>query len=80
MRFKILQMNHVPKLRSEREMEEIIHRWKVVGRKREIQLLKDDLLLQEPFATLSYTNPEQRKNLLKVGWKLLVATLRNLIP
>ena len=51
------------KLRSEQEMEEILHKWRVVAHKRR---LEDEISHPiTPFALPQYQTPERRKDFLK---------------
>lgn len=70
--------NKIPqfKLRSGRETEELLHRYKVIARKRQIMLLKLDAEYPiEPWNISSYMFPKRRANLWKL-FKLLLIQLR----
>ena len=69
-----------PKIRSEFETEMIINKWRAVARKRQIQLLKDELHLHEPLNTLTYTLPEHRKPFLKALGRYLLELPRQFLP
>lgn len=73
-----LKLNIAPfKTKSEREMQEIIHKNQVIARKRQIQLMKDDLEIPlQPLQMSQYTTPERRSDIIKVG----INYLRLLLP
>lgn len=68
-------------MRTEREMEEILHRHRVIARKRQIQLTIDDNLIpSQPFNLGNWTHEEKRKDILKAFGKLFISSLRMLLP
>lgn len=65
------------KMRSEREMEEILHKYRVVARKRQIQLLKDDNEIPyRPYSLPAYVNTKQREKI----FDILILKLKILLP
>jgi hypothetical protein len=68
------------KSRSEFQTEMAINKWRAVARKHQIRQLKDELLLQNPFLTIAYTNPEQRSKIVKSMWSLLSSFIKNFKP
>ena len=63
------------RLKSEKEMSEIIHRTKVIARKHQIQDIKNDLKNCQPWNMETYCQSDRRKELLKLGKEYLLARL-----
>ena len=67
-KIKSLKLN-IPEFRqrSERETEEMLHKYRVIARKKQIEMIKDELEI--PFMPLSipqYTHPKRQIQVLKV--------------
>lgn len=74
---KSLSLPKLPfKTKSEKEMSELINRTNAVARKRQIEMVKLDLLNCSPYSISSYTNTEVRKSLFKKLGHLLVTLCR----
>ena len=60
---------HTPafKLRTERETEELLHKYRVIARKRQIALVKLDAEIPfQPWNILTYTEPKRRREFFKI--------------
>lgn len=68
MRIKTLKLNKLPfKLRSEFETETLLHRYKVLARKRQIEMYKLDNNIEiQAGNIMQYTSSERRRDLFKV--------------
>lgn len=65
------------KTRSEDEMQQILHRYRVVARRRQIELVKlDNNIPFEPFNVMQYTTPTRRKQV----WSVIGGYVRLLLP
>lgn len=65
------------KTRDAFEMEKILHTYRVVARKRQIQLMKLDFKIPfAPFDIMQYTMPTRRKQV----WSVIGAYVRLLLP
>ena len=63
------------KLRSEKETEELLHRYKVIARKHQIQDIKNDISNCSPWNMETYCQADRRKELLKIGKEYLLAKI-----
>lgn len=67
--------------RTEKETEEMLHKYRVLARKKQIQLVKlDSEYPFQPWSMSTYTNPERRIHLLKVIWEYLKYGVKQLMP
>lgn len=55
------------KLRSEKETEELLHRYKVIARKHQIQDIKNDLKNCQHWNMETYCQADRRKELFRLG-------------
>ncbi len=56
------------KARSEKETEELLHKYRVLARKEQILMVKlDNEIPWKPYDMLTYTNKESRKKLFEIG-------------
>ena len=65
------------RLKSEKEMSEIIHKAKVIARKHQIADLKNDLKNCQPWNMETYCQADRRKELLKLGKEYLLSRSLN---
>ena len=75
--------NEVPKYRTKsvEEMELVIHRARVIARKRQIELVKyDNEIPYKPYDISSYINKDSRIKILKVMWSYLRFWILQLKP
>ena len=72
------------RLRSEFETEKILNKWRSVARKKQIQIVKDELDIPwQPYNIEQYMTPKRRTHALKVAWawiKYLFALRKELRP
>lgn len=69
------------RLRSEKETEELLHKYKVIARKQQIEQMKlESDIPYYPFSISTYMHPASRFRVFKIIWETLKLKLLDLRP